>query len=1613
MDAEDLETRQGSGTVARWILVAFGTVVALVWLVASQGIGMGLVVPTLLSRAAPEGWDVQVASVDGDWRSRVHLTDITLDGPSASGSVDRLTVRYRLLPLLRKVLIVREIDAVGPSLKLDRRGISDTTFIQSADTSGSALELITGSPLGDWRVVIGDARISGGSTEVRTADGAYRAHDVALSARGELGSEGLDMTLDSLVAGVRAPSHRDPLVTAAGAPAGVHPGEHDRPADRGRLWAAGALRDGVLDVTEITFASERSDVRADGRLMLAPGEAREVVDSMDFRLRASPLDLRDLPMTIPEQLRGEPSVVADLSFSGPPDSMRVEGRIEAEALGIAEVHAVARPPVPSGRHSTVASEPAIDATVDLLGADLQGWTPPPFDGMIRGQLSVVVDRWKADRKIDARATLVHDPPTDTVEGLFGRALRAEAIISMEAAGRAGGGGGIDGAAADIDSVEAVVRLFADDRLDLGEIAVAGTPEGGTWSVDLQLDSGTMEGQGRASRVGQGLAVVVEQLHMSRIDARALDPGFPSTSVSGTLRGEVEGEAIGSARGAMAIALGPSRIAETRLDRLSFTVTLDSGDARGRLVGSDASHYVDVRYHVSASDSAIVASLTDMHVTSVPASNGASDGGDTAGPDAALDLRGRADGRWMLAGDARRGSIEVRLDSSHVGAVPLHGLALDASLDGTGTSLDDLVGILDATAVLPRGGDPADSMSATIRSVEPGRYSLDARLHTVEGGEVVFDGEGSVGQDGDSGSFRVAANGTLSSPSELLNGAALGSVSLEASAHRDADAWTTGDARLLLMGTSWRALIADSLWLEARLDSDQLHLDTVHVASNLLTLGGSGMLPLEGPGSGSIELTGALRDLEPVRTMIDAEVFAAGRADLRVSATGALDSAHVAGAMEVRAIAVDRIRLDGIDATLGVTLDRRGDVDDVMPIAGSADVTFDRIALPHADVESVALRLAGDRDSLRVEASALADERRRGELLVVVDPRVEYRVARLDYMDLELFDDEWHMVSPAELIYRDGYELSSFVLLSDDSRVAIEGGVDGDGALDLDVQIDSVGVGTVSDLIGLPGLEGWLGGTVRLRGSTSAPEGSIAMRGAFQRGDGRSGPARIDITADGMRADTNVELLDPDGGSLHVTGSVPLPDADASAEGAPEGLDLTVQARDFGIVWALPFLDPQVVTELEGRLDGQITVQGQQDEPRLGGRIALAEGSTHIRPLGVGFHDMAFDARGVDSRVIIDSARVSGPTGRVTASGSVSPIGEQTLDVVMSLDEFRPIDNDAYQATISGDLDADGTILAPELSGRLRVESADIFLDAQDDDGGLEQVELTEEDLQMLRDRFAYVADRETPRTPIHELLTADLQVEFGRDSWIRKEANPDMAIAFTGDVEVRMRPGEDPQVFGELEAIEGRGYVSQFGRRFELESGTVSLSGPPSEAFVDVSAAYGVPSRDNPGDEEATILLDVSGTRDSLDLELSSDPTMENADIVSYIATGRPAASTLTLGGNGSEGGGIASAGANLALNQIVGAVEESAARSIGLDVVEIRREGFRGATLVAGSYVSPRIYVGFAQPVTLTEGDGLSLGNGNESEVEIELEALQWLLVNIEGSGSALSFFLRGRYAY
>jgi translocation and assembly module TamB len=171
-----------------------------------------------------------------------------------------------------------------------------------------------------------------------------------------------------------------------------------------------------------------------------------------------------------------------------------------------------------------------------------------------------------------------------------------------------------------------------------------------------------------------------------------------------------------------------------------------------------------------------------------------------------------------------------------------------------------------------------------------------------------------------------------------------------------------------------------------------------------------------------------------------------------------------------------------------------------------------------------------------------------------------------------------------------------------------------------------------------------------------------------------------------------------------------------------------------------------------------------------------------------------------------------------------------------------------------------------------------------------------------------------------------------------------------------------------------------------------------------------VPAPGDPMANEVVIGLGVTGGLDRLALVLSSEPEMENADIVSYLATGRPASETLQFD---SEGTGLLERGGTLALGQATDAVERLASENFGLDVVQIRSDGSSGVTVAVGRYVSPRLYLGYSQPVSFRRTESGSQTRTRAPEMEIEYQAFRWLLLNLQREGSRIDFFLRSRYAY
>ena len=101
-----------------------------------------------------------------------------------------------------------------------------------------------------------------------------------------------------------------------------------------------------------------------------------------------------------------------------------------------------------------------------------------------------------------------------------------------------------------------------------------------------------------------------------------------------------------------------------------------------------------------------------------------------------------------------------------------------------------------------------------------------------------------------------------------------------------------------------------------------------------------------------------------------------------------------------------------------------------------------------------------------------------------------------------------------------------------------------------------------------------------------------------------------------------------------------------------------------------------------------------------------------------------------------------------------------------------------------------------------------------------------------------------------------------------------------------------------------------------------------------------------------------------------------------------------------------------MALEQLVGVAGGITEGSVPIDVFQIRQDGARGITIVAGNYVNPKTYAGVRQPILFSQ-ETQDTYYDNGTQFELEYEARPWLFLNLRGGSSRVLLFLKARHAY
>jgi translocation and assembly module TamB len=613
--------------------------------------------------------------------------------------------------------------------------------------------------------------------------------------------------------------------------------------------------------------------------------------------------------------------------------------------------------------------------------------------------------------------------------------------------------------------------------------------------------------------------------------------------------------------------------------------------------------------------------------------------------------------------------------------------------------------------------------------------------------------------------------------------------------------------------------------------------------------------------------------------------------------------------------------------------------------------------------------------------------------------------------------------PAALGFGPRVEVNGLALRAGDRSIVVNGVLDRRGTSDLTLGITSLELETLR-ASGLVPVGGRLDGRLHLTGPAEDPrlqgDVSLAIESSEKRELGTVG-TKLDWTGGGLRVSAAARPLR--GGALTIEGSLPyrltLAPRDTSAAVASEALEvdtvsLAVRADSFDLSLFQPLLPPDAATGLGGRLATDARVGGTIKAPRATGAVNLARVTLELPPIGVAYERGELVGQLEGDGLRIEKLRLlTGKKEELLGSGDIqlTPLNDPGLKLAGTMRDFRLVHSDQLRTSASGKVQVGGTLLHPELTGSVKLGRTDFFVGAGGAKAQVEEVELAPGELRELARDFGPGVLQQAEKPPgLMDRVKMDLAIQMPGQVWIRRTSSPKANIELMGNLRLTQQPGQEMQFFGHVEPVPDRGTLELSGRQFRLSEGDINLAGPVDSTKLDVTASYQVPTQGSGEDEGVIIDVHARGRIDSLGLEFTSEPSLSQDDILSYIVTGRPASDNPLFEGSGTGGG---NTGEQVALGTLTSAISNSAGQSLGLDVFQIRQEPSRGLTLTAGRYVGPRLFLDMQLPLQLgsqaRQTPGANLGPG----FELEYTLRRWLRSSVRGGSLSPGLLFRARRAY
>ncbi|HET7561352.1 MAG TPA: translocation/assembly module TamB domain-containing protein [Rhodanobacteraceae bacterium] len=655
---------------------------------------------------------------------------------------------------------------------------------------------------------------------------------------------------------------------------------------------------------------------------------------------------------------------------------------------------------------------------------------------------------------------------------------------------------------------------------------------------------------------------------------------------------------------------------------------------------------------------------------------------------------------------------------------------------------------------------------------------------------------------------------------------------------------------------------------------------------------------------------------------------AGKLQGQFTVKGAWPKLAVAGHLSGSGLDVSGRRVDTLQLTASVP--------DISQPGGKLDLTLAGVHASGFDFDSVTLTGSGTANSHQLKLAATGAQLG-AKLTLRGSWRAQSRAWTGTLSDVELEPQgmpAWHQQQPSALTWRNGAAtLAQLCLGAATSRLCLAGKRDANGSISANYDLQDLPLQLLATLAS--GADPWLAsgdisgtgqltlaanGTLGGTASLNASAGQIAF--ASTANQPLLAWTSIKVEANATGGNQHVSLRGALAAGGHING-------DLDVRGSTGALSGTLAAELHSLAF-ISALSPEVAN-VQGSLAGQLTFGGTLAAPQFNGRLQTQGFSAELPRAGLKLHDGAIAITGDPQGHLAITGSIASGKGVLHVDGSTGLAADAPLLLNLKGDNVLVADIPAAHVVASPNLQLTRSKGTFTLTGSIDIPSAKVEVDKLPGQGPAEA------------SPDVVIVDA-PPAAKVSPLaLDAAIEVKLGNDVKLHGYG---LDGTVGGQLTVLAKTGATATGRGQISVA---GKYQAYGQDLDIERGRLLFAGTRLDnPGLDIRAVRKIRSAG------VTVGLSVRGTAQRPVLTVISVPSMEQAEALSYLVTGRPL--NALKSGEGDTLNTAAQALGGLAGDRLA----KSIGSRIGLEAGVSSSEALGGSAFTAGKYLSPRLFLSY-----------------------------------------------------